>query len=268
MNAAPLDDPIRFEVTGPLASVVLNRPAKHNALTAAMVDELAERIAEVRGDNTVRCLVLRGAGHSFCAGEDLGGSGPRPVSLDLADRWERSYVRVVSALLTLRIPTLAVLHGHVLGAGLDLALGCDFRVAGTSTELGTAVVKRGLGGAGVYLLANYLGFGRATELLLLGRSVPADEAHTLGLVTEVHDDAELERVADEWTARLCSAPTGALGAIKAARNRCLGIPPRTGLEAQLETSLDLQFLRDPVEGRNAWRERRPPEFPGGYRPVE
>jgi 2-(1,2-epoxy-1,2-dihydrophenyl)acetyl-CoA isomerase len=263
------DELVRFEVADSVATIVLNRPAKLNALTGPMIDRIEERVAFVRGSDEIRCLVISGNGRAFCAGDDIGssGAGPSP-SFDLVSKWNTSHVRVISDLLNLRIPVVAVLRGHVLGAGLDLALSCDFRIAGASAQLGSPVVKRGLGGAGVYLLTSYLGMGRATEMLLLGESCTAHDALGLGLVTSVVADADLDSEVAAWVRRLAVAPTGSIGAIKAARNRCLGTDTRRGLEAQLATSIEIQFLRDPVEGRNSWREHRPPQFTGGYRHIE
>lgn len=246
-------------------SIVLNRPDKLNALTEHMAGEITALLEQARVDDAVRCVVLRGEGRAFCAGDDLGRKIPAELGPpDIETKMKTSYVRVLQELINLRKPVVAVLQGYALGAGLDLALACDFRVAADDLQVGSPVVQWGLGGAGVYLLTHYLGFGKATELCLLGERLSAAEAHRLGLVTTVVPVSELDDAVAGLANRLENAATGSIGAIKTARNGALAADPARGLRAQVVANLELMLLADPSEGRAAWREGRQPHFTGGY----
>ena len=259
---------VRYTVERDVATIVLDRPEKRNALSSEMHEQLEQYLGGLRDDQIVRCLVLKGAGPSFCAGDDLGSarraSGP---TLSVEDKWRDSHLRICLGLLSVPIPTIAVVTGHALGAGLDLALACDFRLASDDAVLGTPVVRQGLAGAGIFMLSQFLGMGRATEAVMLGEAFDAQAALALGLVNRVYPGVDLTSETDVWTQRLASGPTGTYGVIKRARLRTIGADLRSGFDAQLQSSVDLQFLRDPAEGRRAWTERRAPDFPGGYRPV-
>jgi enoyl-CoA hydratase/carnithine racemase len=226
-----------------------------------MILRLTDLIEQLRRDNTIRAVVLRGNGRAFCAGDDLAPEdrfkyGPP----DLQTRMRTGYPRVVMDLLALRKPVIAVVQGYAVGAGFDLALACDLRICEPGTKMGAVYVQRGLGGGGAYLLPRYVGFGRATELLLRGRLVEMPEALALGLVTEVADEGGAAARAHELARQLAAGPTQAIGAIKIARNQGLGLDPVKGFEAQTLANVELMFHRDAREGPRAFREKREPSF--------
>jgi 2-(1,2-epoxy-1,2-dihydrophenyl)acetyl-CoA isomerase len=258
---------VEYGVADGVATVTLNRPDKLNALTPPMIADVDALLARARDDAAVRCVVVAGAGRAFCAGDDISVRRvPAPTpDLDAVRRWNTSYLRVVRSLLELRLPTIAAVQGPALGAGMDLALCCDLRIAATDARLGTPVITHGLGGAGMYLLCQYLGFGRATELMISGSALPAATAYELGMLTAVVEPEQLAATAGEYATRYASAPTGSIGALKVARNRVLGVVD--GLAAQLQANMELQFFADPIEGRTAWADKRPPRFTGRYRPF-
>jgi len=256
---------IRFEKRDRIATITLDRPSKLNALTEPMIAELAAAIDEARVDETVRCVVLCGEGRAFCSGDDVGGTRRSARGQpDLQTRKRVSYPRVVMDLLELRKPVVAMLQGYAIGAGLDLALACDFRVAAEGTKLGAVFVKRGLGGGGAYLLPRYVGFGRATELLLLGEMVDANDALAMGLLTRVVPTDQLPKATDDLAERLAQGPTAAFGAIKNARNQGLGADPVKGLEWQMVANTELLLHKDAYEGPRAFAEGREPAFTGEW----
>src|SRR5688572_24341378 len=177
---------VRLEVDDGLAIVTLDRANKLNALYPEMILRLVDVIEQVRRDPKARAMVLRGEGRAFCAGDDLAPEdrfkyGPP----DLQTRMRTGFPRAVLDMLTLRKPIVGIVQGYAVGAGLDLALACDFRFSDPQTKYGAVYVTRGLGGGSTYLLPKYVGLGRATELLLLGRYIEMEEAQRLGLVSEV-----------------------------------------------------------------------------------
>lgn len=244
-----------------IGTITINRPKKLNALTPEMILDMCDVIEEIRRDHAVRAVVVRGEGTSFCAGDDLHPEerfkyGPP----DLQTRLKTNYPRIVVELLQLRKPIVAMVKGYAVGAGMDVALACDFRIAAANTKMAAIFVKRGLGGGCAYLLPRFVGFGKATELLLLGDMIDAEEAKRLDLLTKVVAEDQLESETYAFAGRLAKAATSAIGAIKIARNQGLGCDPVKGIEFQLMCNIELMFHKDAREGPRAYLQRRPPEF--------
>lgn len=265
MSDSNSEERVRLDIEGGIATVTLDRPNKLNALYPEMILRLVDVIEQIRRDNKVRVMVLRGEGRSFCAGDDLAPEdrfkyGPP----DLQSRMRTGFPRAVVDMLTLRKPVVGIVQGHAVGAGLDLALACDFRICDPACKLGAVYVTRGLGGGSTYLLPRYVGLGRATEMLLLGRFIEMEEAHHLGLVTEVVEKDKMEARAYELARKLAKGPTQAYGAIKNARNQGLGLDPVKGFEAQILANVELMFHKDAREGPRAFKEGREPDFTGEW----
>jgi enoyl-CoA hydratase/carnithine racemase len=252
---------VRLEIDDGLAIVTLDRANKLNALYPEMILRLVDVIEQVRRDNKVRAMVLRGEGRAFCAGDDLAPEdrfkyGPP----DLQTRMRTGFPRAVLDMIQLRKPIVGIVQGYAVGAGLDLALACDFRFSDPQTRYGAVYVNRGLGGGSTYLLPKYVGFGKATELLLLGRFIEMEEALRLNLVTEVVPKEQLEEKAMALARKLAKGPTQAYGAVKNARNQGLGLDPVKGFEAQILANVELMFHKDAREGPRAFKEKRDPNF--------
>lgn len=261
MAQSSSSEKVRLEIDDGLAIVTLDRANKLNALYPEMILRLVDVIEEVRRDNKVRAMVLRGEGRAFCAGDDLAPEdrfkyGPP----DLQTRMRTGFPRAVLDMIQLRKPIVGIVQGYAVGAGLDLALACDFRFSDPQTRYGAVYVNRGLGGGSTYLLPKYVGFGKATELLLLGRFIEMEEALRLNLVTEVVPKEELEKRAMALARKLAKGPTQAYGAVKNARNQGLGLDPVKGFEAQILANVELMFHKDAREGPRAFKEKREPNF--------
>ena len=198
------------------AEIVLNRPDKGNALTMPMIDRLAETAARIETDRTIRAAVLRGRGRFFCTGGDIeawGALSPHAMARD----WILPGIRAIERLAALPVPVIAVLSGHALGGGLELALAADLRIALESAKLGAPEVTLGMisGWMGVRRLAETVGVARARQLTLLGLPIPASQALEWGLVHAVAADTEgLEQQLAAWLARLCSNSPAAMESIK------------------------------------------------------
>ncbi len=241
------------------ATITLNRPEKLNAFTFRMLAELNAAVDEVDGPD-LRALVLTGAGRAFSAGDDLidmGGSDP-------AGDIRRGHHRLIRRLRALRVPVVAALNGYTLGAGFDLALACDFRIAAAEAELGDVRAGRAMcsmSGA-AYWLPRMVGVARATEILLLGERLAASRAQVIGLVNQVVPRAGLEAAVSAFVERLLTLPTGALGAQKA----CLEFGLDHDLDAALENEMQellAGFAQDDWrEAITAFAAKRPPRFTG------
>lgn len=185
---------------GPVLTVTFNRPDKHNAMTGAMYDALADTCAEANRDPDLRAMVLTGAGgRAFVAGTDIAGF------LDFENgedgvRYERRITEVLDALEQVRVPTIAAVAGHCFGGGLALATACDLRLVTPDSSFGYPIARtlgNCLSASTLAALTDCLGAARTKALLLLARPMDADEALASGFATEVVDaDALAERAAE------------------------------------------------------------------------
>jgi 2-(1,2-epoxy-1,2-dihydrophenyl)acetyl-CoA isomerase len=260
-----IDDRFGYEEKEAIATITIRRPHKLNALLPDMIIAFADLLERARRNRAVRCVVITGEGRAFCAGDDLAPEdrfayGPP----DLHTRLVMGYPRLLTQIMALRKPVIAMVRGYAVGAGFDLALACDFRIVARGTKLGAVYVQRGLGGGGTYLLPRYVGFGKATELLLLAPMLSAEECLSLHLVTRVVEEAQLVEHTYALAKQLAKGPTQAYGAVKNARNQGLGCDPVKGIEFQIGCNVELMFHRDARIGPRAFAEKRQPEFTGEW----
>ncbi len=213
-------DPLLVEVADGVAWLRLNRPEAMNSLDNALKDALVAAVSRVGDDPAVRCVVLTGSGRAFCVGQDLK-EHVRSLSdpdSTLATTVTDHYNPIVIALSTMNKPVIAALNGVAAGAGLSFALACDFRIAADVAGLNTSFAGIALScdSGASWTLPRLIGPARAKELLLLPRTVPADEALALGLLTKVVPAAELEQTVRELARTLADGPTLAYGSIRRA----------------------------------------------------
>ncbi len=254
-------DHLSLEKGEHVAVLTIEREAALNALNGELLIELAAAFDLVEGDADVRALVITGAGRAFVAGADMqafaearDGFAGRDAALSGQD--------VMNTLAALPIPTIAAINGFALGGGLELALACDLRVAASGARLGLPEVTRGLipGFGGTQRLQRLIGLARATDLVLTGRMVEADEALALGLVNRVVPDAVAGALAlAEQCAR--NAPV-ALGLAKEALMRGLDVTLPQGLEIEADLFGLALTTDDAKEGIASFFEKRDPEFGG------
>lgn len=241
-----------------MATIVLDVPGKLNRVSMAARGQLAGLFEELGRDESVRAIVLRGAGDAFTAGGDIAGflaAEPETVSR-LA--WN------VAAAERCPKPVIAALHGYAFGVGLELALACDFRIAAEGTQLALPEVRLGMipGSGGTQRLARLVGLGRAKDMIMRGRRIEAQEALALGLVTEVVPPEELDAAVDRLLDELSALSPLALGMAKRILNHAYDGPLALGLEVEGLAYGLLRSSRDFREGVEAFGEKRPPTFEG------
>jgi 2-oxoglutaroyl-CoA hydrolase len=241
-----------------VATITLDVPGKLNRVSLLARDQLRQVFEQLDEDETVRVVVLAGAGGTFTAGGDIAGflqRSPWDVSR-LADD--------VAAPERCSKPVIARLQGYVLGVGLELALACDFRLAADDAELGFPEVTIGMipGSGGTQRLARLIGLGRAKDVILRGRRVGAEEALALGLVTEVVAATDLDAAADRLIDELSRHSPLALAMAKRVLNLSYDGPLKLGLELEGLAYGLLQQTHDFREGVEAFVEKRSPEFRG------
>lgn len=204
----------QLELTHPrpeIAVITLNRPDKLNALSSDLVEELHVTLDAIRADNTCRVVVLTGAGRGFCAGLDLTDTKPPAASAGLEApragmRWQERIAELTVKLQRLRQPVLAAVNGPAYGGGFALAMASDIRVAAPSARFCTQFIKLGLGGCDIgvsYTLPRTIGAGPAFDLILTARTVDADEALRMGMVSRVSPDGAALQDALEIAETLC-----------------------------------------------------------------
>jgi len=262
-----LYETILFEKSDGVATVALNRPNKLNSFNGVLHEEMHAALGEAAADDDVRCIVLRGEGKGFSAGADLAdvieGDG-NPDGPDLGEYLRKTYGRLITRMVGIEKPIVAVLHGPVYGAGLGLALACDLRLAADSAKFSVAFIKIGLiPDAGVsFFLPRIVGLGRAMQMSMLGEALDADEAHRVGLVNKVVPDEKLEEETAALAGRLAGLPTLALGRIKQTLHKSFEADLAAALEAEAVGQTFCGYTRDHKEGIAAFFEKRDPTFTG------
>lgn len=246
------------EKRGPVAYLTLNRPEAGNVLSTRLVLELAEAALALNQDDSIRAVVIRGAGVAFCAGEDWQeqrGSVVRDCVLD------GSAARAVAAI---QWPTIAAINGDALGSGLALALACDLRVAAAGACLGVPETPghRGVASGITQLLPRIVGRARATEMLLLGQVLDAAEAHRVGLVHRLAPAAELSAEVDRLAVEIAAKAPLALKFAKEAVHKGLDLTLEQGMRLECDLYMILQTTADRREGIRSFQEKRSPSYKG------
>lgn len=249
---------VRLTVKDGIAELLLDRAAKHNAMTPEMARQLANYTRALDEDDNVRAVVLRGAGErAFCSGSDLNALAAYPSAWHFRNR-----IEYAAAIRMLRKPVVAALQGWTLGGGAEMALGADIRIAANTTRIGFPEVERGwVGGGGAsQVLPRLIGHAAATRLLMLAEQIDAAEALRLGMVHEVvAPDALLDR-ARSLAARLAGYSPVAVQSVKAALRTAMEAPLSAGLTYENEMNVLCFSAGDHLEGIRAFNEKRQAEF--------
>lgn len=252
---------VKYEVAKGVAWISLNRPDKLNAFSEQLNKEVQQSIKQASRDKEVRCLVITGEGRAFCSGQDLQGVNE---DMDHGEVLRRFYNPMVLELHKCKKPVIAAVNGVAAGAGMSLALACDFRLLSDKASFLEAFIHVGLvpDAGNLYFLPKLIGHAKAMELAVLGEKVNAQEAKELGLATKV---IPIEKWQDEITAfaeRLASMPTAAIAIIK----KNLKASWESTLEECLERDAQGQRLAgltlDHKEGVAAFMQKRKPVFQG------
>ncbi|MDQ6749695.1 MAG: enoyl-CoA hydratase-related protein [Actinomycetota bacterium] len=251
------------------AKIELNRPETLNAWNRQFSYDLLAAVRAVAADQTVRAVMVTGAGRGFSSGADLreiGGHEDRTPEgePDLHTTLTERYHPIMTGIRRMPKPVLAAVNGPAVGIGCALALCCDLIVAAESAYFSLAFVNIGLvpdGGSSLFVPAR-AGIARAFEMAMLGDRVPAVQAEAWGLANRVHPDASFAAEADELLGRLAAGPTRAYAGAKRELNHRI----YAGMDEQLELEADIQqemgTSKDFAEGVNAFAEKRPAEFSG------
>ncbi len=254
-----------YDVKDRVATITLNRPDKLNAFTGPMIAAWADALARAQDDESVKVLVVTGAGRAFCAGGDVARMGEgEPTPLELKNAlWEHIH-RIPKTLEAMDKPVIAMVNGLAVGAGMGMCLMCDMRIASDEARFSTGYVKVGLvpGDGDTYFLPRLVGTARALELLWTADFVEAREAERLGIVNHVVPAAELRDYTYALAARIADGPQVPIRMIKRLVYQSLRLDLRTHLDLVSSHMAIARQTADHVEGVRAFKEKRPPRFQG------
>lgn len=252
------------ECSSALATITLNRPEARNALDMTMRRELLAALDEVEAATDVRVVILTGAGGHFCAGGDVKTMRERRQTAAEGRARVESLNRLVLRLVDFPRPTIAMVDGFAVGAGCNLALGCDLIVASDGARFGEVFAKIGLvpDGGGTWLLSRLVGLSRAKELIFTADVIDAARAREIGLVNQVVPVADLERVTRTLGERIAAGPPAALQMAKHLVNRAATSDLASALDGEAGAQAIAITGEDHQEGLRAFFDKRPPRFTG------
>ena len=256
---------VEFTLSDGVATILLNRPDKLNAITDAMWDQLGEYFDRCAIDDAVRAVILTGAGRGFCAGADISGEGRKPRKPGLVGALDAmdEYNGVIRRLYDLEKPVVAALRGPVVGIALTMALCCDWLLVSETVKFRPAflnLAKVPEGGI-MHLMVRMIGELRTRDIIYRARFVEAQEAVEIGLANRLVDDAALIVEANALAAELALAPPTAFALTK----RLFRMPPTSFDEfvaAERNAIALAANLDDAREAMAAFREKRPPKYTG------
>ena len=249
-----------------IATITLNRPAVLNAMSPQLNAELYQAVDDVAKDESIRAVVITGAGRAFCAGGD--------VSLDVAEIDKmtpfeyRDYIgefaKVIKNIIDMEKPVIAAVNGVAVGGGCDLAMACDIRIASENARFGVAYVRMGMVPelGGMYFLPRLVGVGWAKLLTFTGDLIEARQAEQIGLVEKVVPAVDFDASVKSLAEKLANGPTRTIGMAKIAINKSFHMDFETSLDYAQGLGFMLSQTEDHKEGYTAFLEKRAPVYKG------
>lgn len=256
---------IIFSVESGVCTITLNRPHKMNALRYPTIMEILDVFESIKKDKSIRVIVINGAGRSFCSGDDFAILGTRSTEFPPLDsKFKMPHHKLICLIREIQIPVIALLHGYCLGAGFELALACDFRLTADNLEIGDHRTTRAicmLHGAS-WFLPRLIGFARATEIVLTGCHLDAEEALEIGLVNRVYPAAQFNENSKEFIRKIAEMPTKCLGYNKAMFNYSFTNDLPSSLQNEFKLFNENMKTSDFREGNRSFIKKREPQYKG------
>jgi enoyl-CoA hydratase/carnithine racemase len=254
-----------LDVDTGVATITLNRPERLNALTFEVYDELRRAFYALHDEENVRVVIITGTGRGFCTGGDVEDIIGRLFERDMRGLLEftRMTCDLILAIRRCRKPVLGALNGTVAGAGAVIATACDMRIGAESAKIAYLFTRVGLSGADMgaaWMLPRIIGMAKASELLMTGDFISAEEAHRIGLYNRVVPEGEALNSATDLAEKLARGPSFALEITKDSLNREASMDLAGALEAEAQIQASLMLHPDFRESYDAFVEKRDPNF--------
>ena len=264
------EDEVLLEIEDHIATITLNAPGRMNTISGQMLTQLSQRLLEADSNPEARVIILTGAGRAFCAGLDLGSQAGKTESLGVLDNTEANMVEFdirdapPIVLHNLDTPVICALNGGAAGYGLDIALGCDIRIAADTAKMAPGFAKRGIlpESGGTWLLPRMVGYAKAAEICFTGRTLSAAEGLELGLVSHVVAPEELHAKTYGLAEEIASNAPLAVRAIKRMMRAAETETFEQNIHHVFLQLLPLFKTQDFKEGVASFMEKRPANFTG------
>jgi len=255
---------ILYEQRDSIAILTLNRPKVYNALNQAIKYQLLEELNKCKNDNSVKVIILTGAGKGFCAGADLTDFASRPAPRDVRDDLNLLYGAIIRRLTDMHKPVICAINGPIAGAGIGVGLACDYKLMADSASLRFAFVNIGLvsDAGSTWLLTREVGYTKALELIYGGEKVLAETCGSLGIVNKVVKAEYLMDEAMSLAKSLAAKPPLAFDATKRAVRHAMTHGLFDSIAFEADRQMELIASEDHSEGVMAFIQKRPPAFKG------
>ena len=248
-----------------IATITLNRPEKFNALQFPLLMEIVDALETIQKIKYIRVIIIQGSGKNFCSGDDIVSMGPDGVKFaPLEDGSRLPHHRVVRLIREIQKPVIALLQGYCLGAGFDLAVACDFRLAADNLKIGDFRISRAIcvmSGAS-WFLPKLIGFARATDIILTGRLLDAKEALEIGLINKFYPLSDFKVESKRYINKISEMPTKAIGYNKTMLNYSLCHDLFPSLQNEFKLYCKNIRTYDFGEGMKSFIKKRDPKFKG------
>ena len=260
-----MNDTILFEQQGSIGTMTFNRPAVYNAMNNELILALRDITTTLMASTTLRALIIRGAGKAFLAGGDVGLFHERKdvVADEIKPMGDALHAGIIN-IRNMPFPVIAQIHGAVAGAGLSLALACDFAIAADDAHFTSAYTRIGVSpdGGSTFFLPRIVGMKKALELVMLSDTIAAPQAAEMGLINRVVPADQLEAETRKLATRLASGPTQAFAHAKRLITQSFSTPIQQHLDDEIAFFAKCARTDDFKEGVTAFVEKRKPNFTG------
>lgn len=262
--------PILLDIQDHIAVLTLNQPELRNSISEVeVVDKFIEALEQVANNSDVRCLIVTGAGSAFSSGGNIKHMKTQDGMFagsanDIRENYGKVIQRIPVALYNLNIPTIAAVNGPAVGAGCDLAMYCDMRIASTKAKFAESFIKVGIipGDGGAWILPKVAGYGRAAEMAFTGEAITAEQANEWGMLNKLVEPEALMDEAMALAMRIANNPPQALRATKQLMRAATTMPLDTLLQMSAGIQANLHQTKDHFEAVDALIEKRSPNFKG------
>jgi enoyl-CoA hydratase/carnithine racemase len=264
-----MTDAVLYEQDGGVVTLTLNEPETRNAISPAIVEAMVAHCARINRDMSVACVVVTGAGKGFSSGGNVKEMRDRTglfagTPAEIRRGYQNGIQRIPMAMHELEVPSIAAVNGHAVGAGCDLALMCDIRIAADDAEFAESFLRVGLvsGDGGAWFLPRVVGLSRAFQMTFTGEFVKAEKAKEWGLVSEVVPRGGLLASAQALARRIAAQPPHSLRLSKKLLRESMSLSLANSLEMAAGMQALVQHTADQHEAVTAFFEKRPPRFKG------